>query len=554
MSLEHKILICGAGPTGLMLAAQLALYGVKLVIIDKKEDVTTLSKAAALQARSLEIFEDMGLAKRALEKGVKLKGMQFFEKDQKLGGISFEGLRSKYDYLLGISQEETERLLCEKLLSYGQEVLWKHELIELEIEEGETFAKIKSENGEIKKEGPFTYVLGCDGIHSKVRDIAKIPFLGSDLKETFALADIQIEDGPIKDFGLAYLGQNGVALFFPLPDHHVRLILNNVKQTDQNLDQAYFESIISKRTGQVFQIKKLIWGSHFFIHYKKARRFKEKNLILAGDAGHVHSPAGGQGMNTGLQDAYNLAWRLVFVLRQDSDPELLEDYCIEREYTAKELLDMTESMTKAVTIKNFIARWFRKQLIKILLPLPFLQKAIRERISQISINYSGLCTIRESRASFFRKDAKSYNQGLKAGFRIENSELIKLSDQVKTDLQSIVNQSCKGFVLVFLGEYELSDTLGKELKKLSELTSFASREAVVEILFITKDKESKATLNLVKNVYFDPGGKLHKSYGGDIPCTYGIRPDKYIGFRFPKISKKQTLDNLEAIYKTNKLF
>ena len=554
MEKQVEILICGAGPTGLMMANQLLAQNIPFVLIDKKEGPTNLSKAVGVQARTVEVFEDLSLAEKLVEKGLKLKGMVFYEKTKRIGEVLFEGIDSKYDFLLGVSQEDTEKVLVENLEKNGREILWQHELVDMQMTDVEASVKIKKMDGSLL-ERRFDYVIGCDGIHSIVREKAGINFTGGSLKETFGLADIELEPLPTREEGSAYLAKSGVALFFPLPPNHFRLILNDVEHVkDEKIPKEYFEKYMKDRTGVDYKIKELYWGANFFIHYKKAEKFRFQRVFLVGDAGHVHSPAGGQGMNTGLQDAYNLAWRFGMIVHKGSDESLLDGYCIEREYTAKQLLEMTEKLTTLISLKSFFTRWVRRFVISKVFTIPFVQKALRERFSQVSINYFSLSTVCNKTGNPFSRSGIAFISGPKAGERALNGSISYPKNPEITTLYDYMKGTTNGYVLLFLSDKKLHFWTKKQLNSFAQKVHEGSNKiyspkSINKYVLVVQSEDYPFKNEWDGEVIVDKDGSLHKKYGALKPCTYVIRPDKYIAFKSPKIHMLQVIKFLLSSYK-----
>lgn len=546
MNSASDVLICGAGPTGLMLAHQLKAQKIPFLIIDKKSGPTKLSQAVGIHARSLEALDDCSLAKEFVERGVPLKEVAFFEKETKLGGVSFEQLDSQFPFLLGLPQDVTENILIDKLKEKQEQVLFDHELVELKNEKDSVQVKIKKLDGSVF-ERTFCFVFGCDGIHSTVRELLKIPFTGGDLNETFGLADIEFKSDIPRDLGAIYLGNKGIMLFVPLPNDRYRIIINNVTPSKtQEFSKEELEAFILDRTGKTIDVSKINWSSRFYIHYKKADSFQKDKVFLLGDAGHVHSPAGGQGMNTGLQDAYNLGWKIGFVYHNYASEELLQTYAIEREYNAKKLLSMTELLTKIMITKSAFFRAIRRFVISHILTKPKVAKKLSNKFSQLSISYHSLHSCDEKIGNPFSHAGRLFNLGPKSGSRALNGPV---SDKKNTETKTLfeyMKSPEKIYILLFCGANDLNKRALEELVKSPKQNPL---KGTIEYVLITKKTTQDISDQWEYAHLIDETETLHEKYGAIKPCAYIVRPDKYIAYRQPSFKHLGLQKALGALFK-----
>jgi len=362
------VLIVGAGPTGLMLANQLARRGVRAMIIDRHSGPAQQTRAMAVHARTLEIYAKIGLAEEALARGARGEGADFWANGSWTARIPIGDIGqdvSPFPFVLMLGQDENERILGDKLREHGLDVQWRTELIALTQHPERVVATLKRPDGStVKVEA--AWVAGCDGSKSAVRELSSIDFPGAPYEHTFFVADTEAI-GPMKPSDLnVYLWRNGFHLFFPMrgPDRwRVIGILPKPLRQRNDLTFAEVEPAIRQEAGAALTFKSCSWFSTYRIYHRAAERFRSGRCFLLGDAAHVHSPMGGQGMNTGLQDAYNLAWKLALVVEGRADPVLLDSYQDERLPVAKRLLETTDRAFQLVVSENWLASVLRTRVI-----------------------------------------------------------------------------------------------------------------------------------------------------------------------------------------------
>lgn len=401
MNTRTQVLIVGAGPTGLTLAAELARLGIDFVLFDKKKGITKLSKALAVHARSLEVFEDCALADKAIERGQLAQGADIIVNGRRRGFLNLKGIGrglTEYAYLLVLEQSETEKLLLEYLKKKKKKVHWKHELVSLRQNKNKTIAKLKS--GDKKYEIEADYVVGCDGASSTVRKSLKMDFKGSTTEELFYVVDAQVDwELKGKERLRVFFSREKFVLYFPMKGGKRHRIVSKLDGFDMDTDpkDIPYETIeedILKDTSVPVRIFDVDWYSAYKVHSRKAKSFRKGRIFLAGDAAHIHTPAGGQGMNTGIQDAYNLAWKLAYVLKGKMKESILDSYDDEREMTARTLLRGTdkvfEYMAGTRPIDIFLRLYVLPYVLSVITRFRFLSRGAFLKLSQINIHYEGV--------------------------------------------------------------------------------------------------------------------------------------------------------------------
>jgi 2-polyprenyl-6-methoxyphenol hydroxylase-like FAD-dependent oxidoreductase len=395
--IKTDVLIVGAGPTGLALAAQFIRYGVNFVIVDQKEGITPYSKAIGVQARTLEIYQQIDLADRLIEQGAVTKGVRLLEGGEVRAEVSLTALgqgMSPFPFLLIVEQGKHEKLLYEFIKSHRKDVLWQTALTDFSHDDSGVEGNIVDHRGE-KQAVQARYLVACDGSKSLVRRKLGLTFEGSTLERLFYVADVQIKWEFSHDMLAAFLAKDRSTAFFPMRgDDHYRIV--GVFPDDSKLreGEVLYEEIerqILEDTQLQLDIYKVNWFSTYKVHSRRVNKFNEGRCFLAGDAAHIHSPAGAQGMNTGIQDGYNLAWKLALVLRGEANAKILDTYNEERVEVAKRLLETTDRMFDLLVnpawLLSFTRRYIFPRVANLLVGLDSVNQFIFPLISQTGITY-----------------------------------------------------------------------------------------------------------------------------------------------------------------------
>jgi 2-polyprenyl-6-methoxyphenol hydroxylase-like FAD-dependent oxidoreductase len=391
------VVIIGAGPTGLALACQFIRHGVDFIILDKAEGITPYSRAIGVQARTLEIYEQIDLARSLVSQGLITERAMLLEGGEVRGELNFsdigEGL-SPYPFLLICEQSRHERLLYDFIKAHGRDVLWRTELESFSQDADGVRANVKTADGAMRTiEARF--LVGCDGAKSIVRHALGMEFEGSTFERLFYVADVRIDWRFGHDALMACLAQNTLTAFFPMKGESRYRIIGTFPENESRREgEILYEEIerqIVEDTKLDLDISQVNWFSVYRVHSRRVNKFSAGRCFLAGDAAHVHTPAGGQGMNTGIQDGYNLAWKLALVLRGRADARLLETYNAERLANAKRLLETTDRMFDYATSDEWFIAYLRTHVFphvgNFILHLGAIQRLIFPLVSQIGITY-----------------------------------------------------------------------------------------------------------------------------------------------------------------------
>jgi 2-polyprenyl-6-methoxyphenol hydroxylase-like FAD-dependent oxidoreductase len=407
------VLIAGAGPVGLTMAAELRRYGVDLRIVDKSAKRTDKSKALVLWSRSLELIERMDCVDRFLAAGMKTHGARISNGSHRLAVVTFDDVKSRYPYALMIPQNETERLLEERLKEFGTEVERLTELSSFAAGSDGVTAILRDANGK-QERVEADWLIGCDGAHSNVRHGLSMDFTGSTQQSDWSLADLRLE-GLSPDKLDIFWHAKGILAFFPIVGDRYRVIadLGPAKTTVGHADPTLEEmqALVDERGPGNIQLHDPFWLSGFRINERKVKDYQRGRVFLAGDAAHVHSPAGGQGMNTGMQDAFNLSWKLAMVARGIAKASLLDSYSVERSAVGDQVLRNATQLTDIAVMRNPVAQAVRNFGAKIVLGLSQVQHRISNSLSELEIAYP------ESPLSVIGSHAPHGGEVLKAGER-----------------------------------------------------------------------------------------------------------------------------------------
>jgi 2-polyprenyl-6-methoxyphenol hydroxylase-like FAD-dependent oxidoreductase len=368
-------LIVGAGPTGLTLGAVLTKLGVATTVVDAQPAGANTSRACAVASRTLEVLERIEVSEQLATQGIHNPRFSMRDRDRVLIPIDFSSLPTSYPYTLTISQADTERVLLDRLTQLGGEVLRPRTLTGL-IQDGESVVATFG-NGD-----PITarYVVGADGMHSTVRAQAHIGFRGHEYPESFALADVRLRGNAPTDEIFLFYAPAGLTVLAPLPGGFHRIVAP-VENAPASPAAPFVQQLLDARgfgPGELV-VEDVIWGSHFRIHHRVADTYRAGRLLLAGDAAHVHSPAGGQGMNTGIQDAVTLADALQQVLA-GAPESVLDRYGHDRRAVARQVLSLTGRLTKMATLPPAL-RPARNATMQLSSRVPAIRRRLAWRLS-----------------------------------------------------------------------------------------------------------------------------------------------------------------------------
>jgi 2-polyprenyl-6-methoxyphenol hydroxylase-like FAD-dependent oxidoreductase len=390
--MQPAVLVVGAGPVGLTMAAELARFGVPSRIIEKAPQRTDKSKALVLWSRTLELLDRAACGRAFVDAGLKVTGANIFANGRQIAHVQLDEVPTPHPYALMLPQSDTERLLDEHLNACGVKVERQVELIRFVARDDQVAVTLRHADGhEETLEVPW--LIGCDGAHSTVRHGLGMQFEGNTLASDWILADIHLTGlGPNEEEVNTYWHASGVLVLFPISKGRYRMIADvgdaHEKQLRPDPTLAEVQAIIDQRGPEGIQISAPIWLSAFRINERKVTNYRAGRVFLVGDAAHVHSPAGGQGMNTGMQDAVNLAWKLAMVQRGlMAEEPLLESYSTERSAVGKQVLADAGHLTILATIRSGVLQSIRNHVASLVFGFTPVRRAMATKLSELSIGY-----------------------------------------------------------------------------------------------------------------------------------------------------------------------
>jgi 2-polyprenyl-6-methoxyphenol hydroxylase-like FAD-dependent oxidoreductase len=419
MSSNPKVLIAGAGPVGLTLANELVRHGVPVRIVDKSTACTDKSKALVLWSRTLELFDDAGYAKPFIAAGFAGHGANISNGKTVVARVSLDSIDSRFPYALMIPQCDTERVLEARLAEHGVTVERSTELVSFADKGSAVEATLKKPDGS-SETLTADWLAGCDGAHSAVRHGLGLPFEGSTMDSDWWLADGHIAGLDAKDRMHIFWHRDGILAFFPIVGDRWRVIgdlgqaTGNEHRADPTLEEV--NAMIAHRATPGVVMSNPVWLSCFRINERKVKDYSKGRVFLAGDAAHIHSSAGGQGMNTGMQDAFNLAWKLALVIEGCAKPSLLDSYSPERSAVGDRVLKNAGRLTEAAVMRNPVLQGIRNTVAKFATGFPFVHHKIADQLGELDIGYPGSpLTVKNGHVANGPKSGERWPDRLPAG-------------------------------------------------------------------------------------------------------------------------------------------
>ncbi|RCJ31439.1 hypothetical protein A6769_30810 [Nostoc punctiforme NIES-2108] len=550
------VLVVGAGPVGLTLAAELTRHCVPCRIIDKAAPRPIVeSRAVGVHTRTLETFERLGVLQTALEQGRIARGASFYGDGQQLVHLRLDELDVPYPFSLLLEQGKTERLLVEHLASQGLTVERPVELIALTQEGDRVHATLRHEDGRIE-EVTTAYLVGCDGAHSIVRHLIGVSFPGHPHVGQYALADVDVEwdriwpDDQIHTFlrpeGLLILGRlpSGVwRIVVTLPDDQARI------EDKQAILALIKHQLTYHPDAGIRELHTPLWISTFHISSRVVEHMRYGRVFLAGDAAHIHSPESGQGMNAGMQDATNLAWKLALHVRGLGGEALLDSYHAERHPIVVEIVRTTELVERLLELKQPLAAKVRNATLSLAWHVDAIERQMRNAFAANTYNYRHSPLVGEHTQSLFEwwyaiantepypsaGDRFDFSHGPTAGDRAPDARNIVTQDGQLHRLFEIWGNEARHHLLVFAGLKEQP----QRLEELRQIVAFMQSRygTLIQCHLVLSQQGNNEQFSL-----WDSTGELSRRYGAQFECLYLVRPDGYVGFR----SQPAQLQPLEA--------
>ncbi len=517
-SSETQVLISGAGPTGLTLACELACRGIAFRLVDKKSGPSLHSKALGVHSRTLEHLHSLGVAEEMVQKGRKVFGFCAYSPRSQLFRMRIRHQDTRYPFVLILAQSETEKVLIQRLISLGGNVEWHTELKELHLQadgiHGETQSPEKEET--IRAD----WVVGCDGAHSFVRKALDLDFEGERYEESFYLADVRMDWKFSPEEPHLFMSPEGILVAFPFTEDNVfRLIVNDHSSeappagTEPTIEdfQRWVDRRVQIPGKEGGKVADATWLAHFRIHRRQASSLRKGRAFIAGDAAHIHSPAGGQGMNISIQDAVNLGWKLALVIKGKADASLLDSYVQERRPVAKTVLTQTDQLTRMVTLRNPLLQWLRNWGLWIAMKLPVVNRTATRQLSELDIHYRESALVVEDH----------FGKGIQPGQRVGN--LATKDPRVQSLHDLLVGPE---FVLLYFSKNsENSNQLNSRSKEILDFLPEV-RDHLKFYFVVPELEESGMGEQMILG-----DENLYQHFGIQGPSLYLLRPDGYVAYR-----------------------
>jgi 2-polyprenyl-6-methoxyphenol hydroxylase-like FAD-dependent oxidoreductase len=514
--MKTQVLVVGAGPVGLTMAAALTRQGIACRIIDKTPAPTNLSKALVVWSRTLELLAGLGLAETFVQNGLKAQGASVYSDRKRVVHIEISGVESPFGFPLMIPQSETERLLTEHLARQGVAVERRVELVSFTERPDGLVGALRRPDG---SEEPFEvpWLIGCDGAHSTVRHALGMQFTGQAEPNDWILADVHVE-GPLMGNEISiFWHKQGLLAVFPITPGRFRVIADlGAAEAEHRPDPtlADVQAKVDERGPGGLTLSDPVWLANFRINERKVSDYRRGRVMLAGDAAHIHSPAGGQGMNTGMQDAFNLAWKLALVEKGQGQAEpLLGSYSAERSAVGDQVLRGAERLTTVATLRNPVAQFLRNHIAPIVTSFAFVQDKIKNALCELSINYR--------HGPLSAEDWPRRAGGAAAGDRLPDAPLAAGAN--RTTLFAAIRHGRHALLLFPHGPAALPQLLQSADEARQTFPDVLSPHVIV-----------RADDTLVATdipVWRDEEGKAHRQLGVTERALILVRPDGYIGYR-----------------------
>ena len=509
----NPVLIAGAGPTGMMAAIELSRFNIPVRLIEKKAEPETTSRAIGVQARTLELLEQRGLASSLVKLGNPGLALSIYGDGKRIFRLEFERISSTYNCLLFVSQAETENLLREALDEAG--VTIERNLTFLALGQADLDTKLTAvlQHGDGSLEQfECSYLIDAEGAHSTARGTVGLHFEGKSLAEDYALGDLHIIGDLVETDVHIFSSEHGFLALFPMGGRRFRLMASNpiskpFKETGPSLEEL--QQIYDQRSHISARFHDMSWSSWFRINSRMVNRLQVGRVFLGGDSAHIHSPAGAQGMNTGMQDMMNLCWKLAMVMQRQARPELLETYGKERIPVIQNVLKRTEGLTHAIGSESRLFRSVFNHIAPSVVGMENIQQNITEHMSQLALNY------RESPLS----GSSGHSGELRAGDRLPDLPVTLLHREGSSEQQSrpatifsLLSPAC--FTLLYCNIPDPAKTHSEIQRAIGPWHRMMRGHLIAAV----------------------PGHDRFEKYFGSSPSIVLVRPDGYVAFSGPNNS------------------
>jgi 2-polyprenyl-6-methoxyphenol hydroxylase-like FAD-dependent oxidoreductase len=412
-AVDTDVLIVGAGPVGLFLANECARRGLRWRLVEERSSQSEHSKALAIFPRTLEIFDMAGVVDPFLDVANRVTSVAIVTHGRRLAHMKFAPEESPYPFVAMVPQNVTERLLVEELRRKGGKAEYDTTFVSAEEQDDCVVATLDRMGETTKVRAAF--VVGCDGAHSAVRHLLNLPFEGAEYEDSFLLADIETNEALPADELQLCPSELGPVAIFPMSATRRRVVATIDEAEGDAPSLELVRKVLAQRAPSEIEARSLHWSSYFRIHHRQVGRLRVGRMFIAGDAAHIHSPFGGQGMNTGLHDVWNLVWKLDMFLRGYGNEELLESYSAERRPVIKSVIETTHLLTKAMGTPSKFAQALRDAVIPMVSRLAPFQHAFVQRLSELGVDYHGSPIVEGAGERYFDESLRG-GDGIRSRF------------------------------------------------------------------------------------------------------------------------------------------
>lgn len=554
--MSPKVLIAGAGPSGLTLASELHRYGVSCRLIDPQLYRHSESRATDVQSRTLEVFQSMGVVDQFLAQGVKVSAFDIYTSGRLMAHIPCTDIDTPFNFVIGLSQSKTERILEAHLEQLGGAVERGVSLTSLQQDENGVTVGLTHTDNRIEQQR-FDWVIGCDGAHSAVRRSLGLTLVGTTFGQHFFLADVELTwDVPNAHKSL-FVSDHGMLAVLPIPGM-MRVFGDLDLNEEPEINRDWLNAALHKRTQRWLNIQAIGWTSRFRVHTRMAERYRIGRVFLAGDAAHIHSPVGGQGMNTSIQDAHNLAWKLALVCQEAAQPDLLDSYEAERRPIARAVLADTDLQTQVAIWRNAHGQHALMRLVGLGTKLSPIRRRFVASELEIAVHYRKSPAVAEYRGTLLGKslfhNPESEAASLLDMHRFANAPHAgdRAPDVLLSDgrtLFELLGRTTSHVLLLFDGTSPTAAGYDNLIEIAKQVRKRWRNQIQVYGVVLAPTAPRKETEP--GSVLLDPEKHLHTRYGAVAECLYLIRPDGYIGFRSQPADQEVLLNYLNSIFSAN---
>lgn len=537
------ILVVGAGPTGLTLACELARHGAPLRIVDKLPGIVPYARATGIHSRTLEIFHQLGIVDEVLAGGQKILGVNQYANRERFQHLRFAEVDSPYPFTIGLEQWRSEEILEGLLRRLGVEVERETELVDLSDRLDGVRATLRRADGS-DEVVETAWLVGCDGAHSRVRHLNRQRFPGEADPHQYVLGDVVVEPPLTRDEVYMFLSREGALMMFPLPGGR-KLVMADIPQLHDGGKETppleELQALADERAPEGVRLRDPRWLSYFRIHYRVGRHYAHGRTLLAGDAAHVHSPVGGQGMNTGIQDAHNLAWKLALVVRGRAPRSLLDSYEKERRAVAEDVVATTRAATEQVEGFRHLSEEERERLIRhARVPEPE-RLSVAEHREELDLDYrkSPICSQHRARTLA----GSPAPGGPHAGAQARDAGPLRVGDRLVTLFELLRGPQ---HALLLFGGIPREAEVRARLDDLAAQVAQRYGDLIHVCLVDAADQPVGAPPGTT--LVHDPKQALHRRYDARRECLYLIRPDGYVGFRGEPVEPSALRRHLDRVF------